>query len=123
MKPKYCTRCLEVSGIKFTRFTEIGDNYKCGNCSLRIPMRRNFGADLRVKLEGTKVGFWEIIEWMGHGNYRCKCACGKIDFIPGPTLLKKDSRSCGCKSRELREEAKLNKKKKEAPFRAEPKYE
>ncbi len=86
-------------------------------------MKKNYGGALRVKIENTTMGFWDVLEYLGHGNYSCRCACGKRGIVAACSLMTRSSRSCGCKMKELREEAKKKIKEKRAPFVPGPKYE
>lgn len=53
----------------------------------------------RKALEGTIVGDWEVLAYVGgpRYSYRCKCLnCGKIEDVPGYNLRSGHSKSCGC---------------------------
>ncbi len=50
----------------------------------------------RIELEGTKVGKWNIIEYLGNKKYLCVCDCGTERIVSAQRLLNNTSRSCGC---------------------------
>lgn len=58
-------------------------------------------------LTGQRFGYWTVIERDAEGRYRwiCRCDCGRIKSIAAQTLKKGDSKSCGCKSSEMRHNA------------------
>lgn len=62
-------------------------------------MKKN---ERRVKLEGTKYGNWDIVEYVGttkhrSPQYRCICDCGKEKVIRS-CGVKLASFSCGCQN-------------------------
>lgn len=56
----------------------------------------------RRKLEGTKIGEWSVLEYISHCRYRCRCSCGTEKDIISQVLLNQQSKSCGCKTVEMR---------------------
>jgi hypothetical protein len=50
----------------------------------------------RIKIEyGTKIGEWEVHEYMGQGMYYCTCSCGSIKLVSAKSLKNGTSKSCG----------------------------
>lgn len=59
-------------------------------------MKKSYGGDRRIPLEGTKQAHWYVDAYLGEGKYLCICDCGTTRSIYGSTILNKSSRSCGC---------------------------
>lgn len=62
---------------------------------------------LRVELTGKTFGYWTVIRENGltkRGTviWECECVCGGIKDVPSDSLRKGKSKSCGCKSSEMR---------------------
>ncbi len=81
----------------------------------------------RRKLEGTTIGKWAIVEYLGDCKYRCICECGTERRVLARSLMNDDSKSCGCASIALRQEAKTKEKEARVVYvpstRFEPSYE
>lgn len=66
---------------------------------------------------GDRYGFWEVV---GDGSlnkygikvYECRCECGVMRNVTKSSLIIGQSRSCGCKKRELSTETRQNNGKK-----------
>ena len=52
----------------------------------------------RRELEGTTVGRWAVLEYIGGklGKYSCQCECGTRKEVRSCHLLSEVSMSCGC---------------------------
>lgn len=59
-------------------------------------MKKGYGGDRRIPLEGNNFGHWNVQEYVGEGKYLAKCVCGITRIVYGNTLVKGDSKSCGC---------------------------
>ena len=59
-------------------------------------MRKGFGGDRRIPLEGKNFGHWNVQEYMGEGKYLAKCVCGITRVLYGNTMSNGSSRPCGC---------------------------
>lgn len=95
----------------------IGDTYWECTCScskkinvkgryLRDGAKRDCGHTYKSKLvdlTGRIFGELEVIEYIDNGKWICRCNCGNIIEVLGCNLKNGNTRSCGCKTRELRE--------------------
>lgn len=53
------------------------------------------------KLAGTQIGWWNVLietepNKRSQAAYRCKCKCGSIKVVLETSLLRGQSKSCGC---------------------------
>lgn len=62
---------------------KIGDSKSCGHWNKPKDMM------------GEKIGEWEVIEDKGHGDWLCRCSCGKEKIISGRQLRAGETKSCG----------------------------
>lgn len=61
---------------------------------------------------------------MGQGYYLCTCKCGNVKKVATPSLVAKQSQSCGCATIELRRsKTKLEFREVKKPFVKQEKYE
>ena len=56
-------------------------------------------------LQGQRFGRWVVLERApkkdGHATWwKCRCDCGTVKEVNGNSLLRGDSKSCGCYHRE-----------------------
>ncbi len=59
-----------------------------------------------IDLAGQTFGQWSVLHREGSGKHkdaywRCICACGNRKTVQGKSLRRGDSKSCGCRVREL----------------------
>ena len=55
-----------------------------------------------IDMTGKKFGEWTVIERDsskkgGTAYWICKCSCGNVKSVSGPSLRRGNSTSCGCK--------------------------
>lgn len=124
-KTKSCgyntTRKESIVGRKFNSWTVleyIGEGkYKCQcDCedkTIGIVRRadlvsgrsKSCGHDTNklIDLTGRKFGEWTVIKHVGYGRWLCRCSCPDHTekIIRHTELLNGDSKSCGCKHKEL----------------------
>lgn len=50
----------------------------------------------RIPLEGQKFGKLTVLEYVGGGQYRCRCECGNICIANGKNIKTGHTSSCGC---------------------------
>lgn len=48
----------------------------------------------RIKLEGTKIGKWNVLEYSGNQEYLCRCDCGTIKNVRYGNLKQGKSKGC-----------------------------
>ena len=48
-----------------------------------------------IDLSNRTFGEWKVLEYEGHGHWKCQCSCGKIKSISGQDLRRGDTHSCG----------------------------
>lgn len=48
----------------------------------------------REKLEGTQINDWLVMEYIGNGQYKCKCNCGNIQIIQASQLKGNKTHRC-----------------------------
>ncbi len=81
----------------------------------------------RRKLEGTTIGKWAIVEYLGDCHYLCKCECGIERKVLARSLMNGDSSSCGCNAVAQREEKRTREREYRKVYvpstRFEPSYE
>ena len=58
-----------------------------------------------MTLEGQRFARWSVLSRLGSAGrqgikYLCRCDCGTKRAVRGATLLRGDSKSCGCLRRE-----------------------
>lgn len=57
-------------------------------------------------LTGKTIGRWLVIKFAGREKWvpfwKCKCRCGTIRIVQDENLRKKATKSCGCRSEELK---------------------
>lgn len=53
-----------------------------------------------VQMEGVKIGRLTFISHVGHGNWLCKCDCGKNAVVNGCDARMGRTTSCGCRRKE-----------------------
>lgn len=60
-----------------------------------------------IDLTGKTFSELTVIEYIGDGMWRCKCSCGKIISVHTYALRSGNTRSCGCKKREIAIQTKI----------------
>lgn len=48
----------------------------------------------RIRLEGTAVGRWAVLRYVGGSRYECRCACGAWKLITGQQLRLRETLGC-----------------------------
>lgn len=57
---------------------------------------RQGGSPRKYRLEGTKTHHVEILAYIKHNDYRCRCECGREFVAKGCDLNKNKVKTCGC---------------------------
>lgn len=70
-----------------------GKSTNCGCVRSQKISDRN--SNSRIKLEGTTINDWEVLEYIGDKHYKCKCSCGRIKEVAASDLTSGVSKSCG----------------------------
>lgn len=84
-----CNRKFPVYGTAL----KDGSSKSCVECAKELNRIRI--EEEREKLEGTVVGNWEVIEYLGGSKYKCKCMlCGKNYRTLNAYDLKNNIREC-----------------------------
>jgi len=98
-----CGKEVIVLGNSLVR----GNTKTCGCSRKSMLAERNKKLSIQnVKnIAGKTFGRWKVIKYIKSTNrqaiWLCKCECGNEKEVPGATLRKGQSRSCGCLSRTL----------------------
>lgn len=102
-KQKYFCECFCGKSLHVrVRYLRDGSISSCG-CIKKVKRDHR-----RFKLEGTKIGYWKVLTWeKDKKKYKVECVCGTVKLKPRLGLLEKNSRSCGCKSLDLRFKTKI----------------
>lgn len=107
----------DITGKQFNDWTVLsyaGNKYWNCRCSCGVE-KKVIGRDLKSgvskscghgsvafkDLTGKNFGNWEVLSYCGGGYWRCKCSCGKIKNVLGASLVRGESKSCGCKSSDI----------------------
>lgn len=61
----------------------------------------------RTNLYGQTFGRLKVIDWEGHGKWRCQCECGNEVLVQTDNLKSGNTKSCGCLQRDRASEASL----------------
>jgi len=56
----------------------------------------------RIRLEGLKFHHLAVVKYVGDGKYECLCDCGKKTCVRSFELRNGATKSCGCKTIEMR---------------------
>jgi hypothetical protein len=109
----YSSNCLcecgnSTSGTNVKRVID-GKLTMCKSCSGKINGRKGNDSKLKTsrynKYIGTQRDFFFIerrsIEGEPNGTFKCICGCGNIRFLDAYSLRTKESKSCGCKQKQL----------------------
>lgn len=59
----------------------------------------------RTNLYGQTFGRLKVVDWEGHGKWRCQCECGNEVLVQTDNLKSGNTKSCGCLQRERSSEA------------------
>lgn len=72
-----------------------GNSTNCGCVRKAKLIERNKAS--RIKLEGTRVWEWDVLEYVGDKHYICRCTCDKhrVKRVAAMDLLHGISKSCG----------------------------
>lgn len=111
------TNVVDITGKQFNDWTVLsyaGNKYWNCRCSCGIE-KKVLGKALRtgtskscghnsnkfIDLTGMTFGYWTVIKYTNNGSWLCKCSCGSTKNVLGESLIIGESKSCGCKSKEL----------------------
>lgn len=72
---------------------------------------KSCGHNIIRNLEGETFGKWFVIKELGNGKVLCNCSCGNSNnrVLYKQTLIREQSRSCGCASRDFTKETMIKK--------------
>ena len=59
----------------------------------------------RTNLYGQIFGRLTVIDWEGHGKWRCRCECGSEVLVQTDNLKSGNTKSCGCLQKDRASEA------------------
>ena len=119
-KQKGTTKFKDITGQQFVDWTVekyLGNqNWQC-RCScgtvravkgatLRAGLSTGCGhkrKELENNLTGKYFGEWVVLKYVGNQEYECQCSCKNktIKIINSRSLTRGNTRSCGCKKKEL----------------------
>jgi hypothetical protein len=63
---------------------------------------------IKNDITGQTINYWTVLKELGAGKVLCQCICGTQREVYKNALLNGTTKSCGCKSSELKSEAFLN---------------
>ena len=69
----------------------MGDKLNYPNCN-----QEGFDID---NLQGLWFGLWYVIEYAGNEEWKCRCLCGKEEYLHRDVLINRTKESCGHNSR------------------------
>lgn len=68
------------------------ENGHTTSCGCFRPPRNNY--------QGQRFGYLTVLEWLGHGKWKCQCDCGNIIQVKTSNLTTGNTKSCGCYQKE-----------------------
>lgn len=72
---------------------------------------KSCGHNMIKNIEGQTFGKWSVVKELGNGKVSCNCSCGLANnrILYKQNLLRGQSKSCGCASKEYNKETMLKK--------------
>jgi len=107
----------DITGQKFGEWEVLsyaGKKYWNCRCSCGVE-RKVIGKDLRSgrskscghdgpafkDITGQKFGEWTAIKYNGDSYWECRCSCGTLKEVLRSSLIRGESKSCGCMSNKI----------------------
>ncbi len=116
---------IDLMGQRFGEWTVeeyLGNSYWKCRCSCgavkrvhsytlrnKLSLNCGNGAHKVTDLTNKKFGELEVLKYIGNMYWLCKCSCGSYKAIRGCNLINGSTKSCGCKTDEIKRNTLLNK--------------
>lgn len=94
-----CTLCKKQFNVQSYKLKN-GMSKGCVQCANKLRAEST-----REKLEGTQINDWFVLEYIGNGQYKCKCNCGNIQIIQASQLKGNKTHRCARCNAKLSSEA------------------
>jgi hypothetical protein len=90
-----------AGGGKWSSVCDCGARVVVNGSSLRRSLTKSCGCLRRIDLTGKRFGRWVVVAYAGNKKWSCVCNCGALVDVHGSRLRRGESKSCGCRQREL----------------------